>query len=90
MGGSNAWLRDTPSLARGGVPHAWPGKGPGTNHWVPLERTWDQWKYYGLFILTVRFLVSDSDFLSERKIGRAVETGRYGCRWVPAERTWNQ
>ena len=41
-----------------GVPHPWPGRYPisgrgtpweGTSHWGTLpERTWDQWKYYGM------------------------------------------
>ena len=41
-------------LSQGGGGYLVPGqggslrKGPGTSHWVPLERTWDQWKYYGM------------------------------------------
>ena len=33
-----------PHLGLGTVPR----KGPGTSHWVPLERVWDQWRYYGM------------------------------------------
>ena len=40
----------TPSLVGGTPSWGTPGKGLGTSHWgtPPPERTWDQWRYYGM------------------------------------------
>ena len=79
-----------------GVP---PWKGPGTSHWgTTLERTWDQWKYYGMEMGyplgkemgPVEVLWDGEGLPPPRKEMGPVEVLWGGEGYLPPESKWDQ